>query len=356
MNIREFAGLCGVAPGTASRALSRPQEQARVSRAVYERIHAKAREVGFHVNCHARALFSAKSNTIGCIAGGPMNMLCGYFVESIMPVLTAHGKSFSMYPCCSDLELEAKAFDHMLYNKVDAVIHIPALQADPACASAHIREVLDKYPGHPPVVSIYGGSTFTDFHQIRIPEYRTGQQAAWRQLARGCRKFGTITFRLTNLFSQELNRGYRETLLANGIPPENIKEIILQDMVSATTYAALRDVEGIWCGYHMILLLTCKQLQEVCDLGKLHVDSVYGTELETVFRDLLPATATLESPRNFFNWFGSLVIHKIDLREFSSRAAETALKLCDAPDTPPQIEYLDLISEAFEYGDEPVSQ
>lgn len=350
MNIRDFAKLCGVAPTTVSRALNRPFEKAEVSRQVYERIHATAREVGFHVNYHAKALFSAKSNTIGCIAGGSMNLFCGYLAESIMPILAAHGKSFFMYPCRGDLKLEAKAFELMLYNKVDAIIHIPALLENPLCDSELIQAALKKYPNLSPIVSAYGGTTVGHFHQIRISEYKNGRQAALRQLARGCRKFGIIREHPSNLYSWELIRGYRETLLENGIPPEEIKEAVLLNPIQPGAYEPLRGVEGLWCSYRIMLMLTCRSLQEVCDLSKLHVDTVCAVELEWLCRELLPCTATTGSPRNFLCWFGSLGVHKFNLCEFGVRVAETALKLCDAPDTPPQTEYIDLIPETFEYG------
>ncbi|WP_176014053.1 LacI family DNA-binding transcriptional regulator [Victivallis sp. Marseille-Q1083] len=353
MNIREFAKLCGVAPTTVSRALNRPLEKAEVSRQVYERIHAKAQEIGFHVNYHAKALFSAKSNTIGCIAGGPMNVLCGFFVESIMPTLTSHGKSFFMYPCSGDLKLEAKAFELMLYNKVEAIIHIPALQEDPSRGSGHIDAVLKKYPHRPPIVSVYGGALFDNCYQIRVPEYQTGRQAALRQLACGCRKFGIVKAQLTNLYSQELIRGYRETLLECGVPPEEIREVILQNPIQPGAYEPFRGVDGIWCCYHIMLVLTCRHLQEVCDLSKLQVDTIFAYELEWFYKDLLPCTATTESPRNFLCWFGGLVIHKFHLHDLGRRAAEIALKLCDAPDMSPQTEYIDLIPETFEYGNKP---
>ena len=75
MNIREFAKLCGVAHSTVSRVLNLSLEQSHVSRKTYDRIRAKAVEVGFHVNYYAQAFHSKTSNCLGFIASNRLPML-----------------------------------------------------------------------------------------------------------------------------------------------------------------------------------------------------------------------------------------------------------------------------------------
>ena len=288
---------------------------------------------------------------IACVAGGQANMLCGHIAEGITPVLVRHGKFFSLYPCGGDWKLEAKAFESMLYNKADAIIHIPAPQYADPYSYEHILEVLRQYPKLPPILSVYGGTNYAGFHQIRFREWETGRKAALRHLECGCRKFGLITTRPANIFALELARGYRETLLENGIAPQNLVEVGLGSPILPDAYAPLRDVEGLWCSYYVIFILTSKFLLQVCDLSRMHVDTVFSDESTQSYLNLLPCTATSDSPRSFSGWFGSCVVHKFNLHDLGVRAAETAVRLSDAPDTPPGIDYIDFKTETYHYGD-----
>ena len=61
MTIKEFAGLMGVSTATVSRAFS---GRGRINEETRQEIIAKADEVGYRVNVHARTLGAGRSNLI----------------------------------------------------------------------------------------------------------------------------------------------------------------------------------------------------------------------------------------------------------------------------------------------------
>lgn len=251
MNIREFAALCGVAHSTVSRVMNLSQKDSRTSRATYDRIRAKAAEVGFRVNYHAKALHSRKSNCFGFIVGSWMPMLTEPLLFGISRTLNPKGKNLAIYPCDTTYKAEAEAFDRMMYYGVDAILYISSLQKGLDYSTAHIRKVLETYPEYPPVVTLYGGTNIPGFYQLRFRDYELGKQAAVRQLACGCRKFGIFIPLYSTYMSRRQVRGYRDTLLKNGILSEDIREVSFWPAeVNDGVYSRLKDVDGIWCSHY----------------------------------------------------------------------------------------------------------
>lgn len=344
MNIREFAALCGVSHSTVSRVMNHPPEKARAGRETYDRIRAKAAEVGFQVNYYAQALHSKNTNCLGFIIGGQMSMLTEPLLFGISRTLNLQRKNLAVHPCDNTQEAEAEAFDKMMFYNADAVFYIPSLQKEEKYSTSHIREVLARYPDYPPVIAVYGGTDIPDFFQVRFRDYDIGKQAALRQLACGCRKFGIVISRYSNFMNREMARGYRETLLNNGIPACNIAELsIWPDGEYSESLAELKEVEGLWiCHYVALLLYAQPLLACLGDTGKLHVDCITGIETENMYQGLQPFSKSGKMTETFFHWFGSIVIYKYSLAEVGAKAAEIALQLLLPENTKriPKITYI----------------
>lgn len=348
MNIREFAKLCGHSPSTISRVLNNPFERARASGEVYDKIRARAAEVGFKLNYHAKAMHSNVSDCIGFIAGSYMHLLCGEIQSGIASALKPRRKLLSVYTCENSTKGEAAAFEEMFYSRADAIVYVPAMQPAGAYKSAHIRNILKKHPNHPPIVTVYGGLKLPSLHQICFRDYETGKSAALRQLKLGCKKFGIIDSYLTCPANIERMRGYRRTLISNGVSEKNIRQISVLMPENPNIFDELKGVDGIWSSYYIILLMSSYGLNNIGNPKKLHIDCVSGDETD-LFCSAIERMATSHmQSASYKDAFGSLVLHKFSLKEIGERAAEMALRICAEKPKLPQIEHLEFTAEHFQ--------
>lgn len=329
MNMREFAALCGVSLSTVSRVLSHSREEAEVSKKTYDRIRAKAAEVGFKVNYYAQVLHSRNSNCLGFLVGSRMPLLTEPLLHGLTRSLNLRQKHFALHFGDDAPEKEADAFDRMVAYNAETVFYIPSFQKGGNYSTRHIRRILEKYPEYPPVITLYGGTDIPGFHQVGFRDYETGKQAALRQLACGCRKFGVIALLYSNLMHREMIRGYRRTLLENGVPARNIKECFVgYEETPADAFETFRDAEGLWFSHYVLLLHCARRLLDRTGDGKrLHIDCLCGTETEILYHQLQPQPRSGDMPDDFLHWFGSLMIYKFQVEDIGAKAAEIALQL-----------------------------
>ncbi len=347
MNMREFAKLCGVSHSTVSRVLNHSPEDAEVSRKTYDLIRTKAAEVGFKVNYYAQVLHSRNSNCLGFIVGSRMPLLTEPLLHGLSRILNLRQKHFALHFGDDIPENEADAFDRMIAYNAEAVFYTPSLQKG-GYSTRHIRRILAKYPDYPPVITLYGGTDIPEFHQVGFRSYETGRQAALRQLACGCRKFGIVALLYSNLMYREMIRGYRQTLLENGIPARNIKECLMGHE-GAPVFEAFRDVEGLWFS-HYVLLLHCTRplLARTGGSKRLHIDCLCGAETEILYHQLQPGPCSGGVTDDFLHWFGSLTIYKFRAEDIGVKAAEIVLQLSRANASKvPRITCLDLTPVLF---------
>lgn len=177
MNMREFAKLCGVAHSTMSRVLNRPLSDAQVSKDTYDRIRAKATEVGFKVNCYVQILHSRNSNCFGFITGNRVHMLAETLLYGVSQSLNPENKNLSIHLCDDMQEVEA-AFEKMTLYDADVIFYVPPIQKGENYSSRYMDKILKKYPQCSPVVVLYGGANTSGFCQIRLRDYEIGSQAA----------------------------------------------------------------------------------------------------------------------------------------------------------------------------------
>lgn len=350
MNIREFAALCGVAHSTVSRILNQPLERSRAGKETYERVRAKAAEVGFKVNYYAQALHSKNSNCLGLIIGGWMQLLVDPLLYGITNTLNMQEKHLSVLTCDATLESEADAFEKMLIYNAEVVLYIPARQKGNNYSSRHIRKVLDKYPHYPPVIALYGGTDIPDFYHVGFRDYETGKRAALRQLKKGCRKFGIIEPLYRNFMFREMARGYRDTLRINGIPASDIKELFFWTKgFTVNPSEQLRDIEGIWCGHYVLLLHCVPQLVKLIgDIRHLHVDTICGVETMEIYRNLQPSLGVDGFQMDFPHWFDSMTIYQYNAQDIGVKAAEIVLQFSQEDmETIPKTTYMKLTSVSF---------
>ena len=338
MNMREFAKLCGVAHSTVSRVLNRPLADAQVSKETYDRIRAKAAEVGFKVNYYAQIFHSRNSNCFGFITGNRVHMLAETLLYGVSQSLNPENKNLSIHLCDDMQEVEA-AFEKMVLYNADAVFYVPPIQKGKNYSSRYMDKIMKKYSHFPPVVVLYGGAGTPRFYQIRLHDYEIGRQAALRQLNRGCRNFVILCSLYSYMMNREMGRGYRETLLENGVPSKKIKELFFWPDGNEN-YAKMRGADGMLCSHFLVLLHSAPVFLPHVDPAKLHVDCPCGTEMENTHRLFSPAGTFKKNDIRCI--FGSVMIHQYKIQDIGAKGTEVALQLSrNGGDAVPPITYID---------------
>ncbi len=338
MNIRNFATICGVSISTVSRALSRPFEQAEMSRELYDKIREKAAEVGYSPNYHAKVLHTQVSNNIGFIAGSPLPMNCGSAIEGISSVFSPLDKGLMAFPCNNDPRKEVEALASMIYRKMDAIIYFPHQYPSGQGNFQHLPDELKKTPHPPPVIAIMSGIDSPLFFQVRCREYAIGQRAARRHLAEGCRIFGILDAKITTLRNEEIIRGYTETLLENGVPPENIRPVNLSVPFVAEEFEMLRGVDALWACYLVGLPGCFEYLEKICRISELHIDTHTFTETVILLDVLLTSYFKRAQKKHPFK---SLMVSQTSMFDLGVRTAKMTLKILKNKRLKPYTEYVE---------------
>ncbi len=342
MNIRELAAHCNLSISSVSRALNNPLEKAQMSRKTYDRVHTVARELGYRPNYYARAFHKKASNCIGFIGGSGMNYIGVTLLEGLSDVLDSHEMTTYLSPTRNDLQREIKAFDKMFYRNVDAIVYMPILQ-EGKYRIDHLNQLLKENPDHPPILSILGGVEHPDMFQLWMKDAEAGRKAALRQLQLGCRKFGIISTIYQAPSEGYAINAYRNTLLANGVPPENINEVNIQHIFPEEKREILRGIDGLWIVYYLIIPVSYHALSRVCNLKKLHVDTVSTLENEDL---LFWLQMGFDRTKRIGDYFASLNVFQYSSYQIGVQTGEMAIRMINTPNLKPyklELEWNDFI-------------
>lgn len=323
MNIRKFAKLCGVSVSTVSRALGHPPEEAQISRNLYDKIRAKAKELDYRPNYYAQRMQSSHSNNIGFIIGNVFKLVSGELVDAVASEFTPLQKTLSLFACPNGVKDIAPALEKMIHQGMDAIIIHPNTYEDEAEMQVMINSLQKRFSRLPPIVTIFSQLDLPEAFQVRIDEEETGRRAALRQLACGCGKFGILSHVTSNPRSEMIIDSYRETLVANGIAPERIVRVNAEYMASPESLQSLEGIDGMWLSFLLSMPGMRPGLEQVCQLDTLHVDSFTSIESLTMFSWLRPTIGTKESRLHPFK---SLFLGVVSLREAGICAAKMALE------------------------------
>ncbi len=337
MNIREFAAHCKLSIASVSRALNNPPETAQMSRKTYDYVHAEARELGYRPNYHARAFHTHRSGCVGIIGGSSMKYIGIALLEGIADVLDDRGIATYLASTRDEIEREAGAFDRMFYRNVDAIIHMPALQ-EGEYRTDRLAGLLKNNPGHPPILSILGGAEIPGTFRLRMKDAEAGREAALRQLKLGCRRFGVIGTLRRSPAENDGIRAYRNTLFENGVSPLNIREISIRHNFPDSRQEELRDIDGAWIVYYLLVPTCFQVLRRVCDPKKLHIDTVSTLENREL---LLWLQLDADCALSIRDHFASLNIFQYSVYRIGVQTGETVVKLINAPALKPYTQELE---------------
>jgi LacI family transcriptional regulator len=208
--IRDVARAAGVSIKTVSRVVNK---QGEVSDETRRRVLATIQELGYRPSKVARALVTQRTDTVGLILGDISNP---FFSEVARGVLdTAQAAGYDVFLCNSDYdpEQEIRALHSLADHNVGGMIIFPCWEnreklrsfAGPARPLVVVNRVFDPDPGISLVLNdIRGGARLA-------VDYLVGQ---------GHRNIGMLAGRAAPLQVMERVQGFREGLLANGLPFE----------------------------------------------------------------------------------------------------------------------------------------
>lgn len=123
MTIKEFAELIGVSTATVSRAFS---GRGRINEETRQQIIARADEVGYRVNVHARTLGAGKSNLVALFYPSLEEEEPDYFISEIMQgvsqTLTRESKTLQIHPFTSGANNIGHCRDNILGGMYSGII------------------------------------------------------------------------------------------------------------------------------------------------------------------------------------------------------------------------------------------
>ena len=119
VTLKDIAKVVGYSVNTVSLAL---KDSPRISKATRELIQKTAKEMNYTSNNMARALVLKRTGTIGLIIRNISSLLLTTEAKYIEQYLEQNGYTMYIIASHDDLEMEKKAIDLMLSNKVDGLI------------------------------------------------------------------------------------------------------------------------------------------------------------------------------------------------------------------------------------------
>lgn len=129
VNIKDIAQALGVSSSTVSRALS-PNKNATISKKVSERIHQKAKEMGYVSDINATALRKGETKTIGILIPDILNPIFSSVIKGAQDYLSKKGYvTFSLSSDNNPL-LAEEAVNTLIARRVDGILLVSAFLED----------------------------------------------------------------------------------------------------------------------------------------------------------------------------------------------------------------------------------
>ena len=331
MTIRELAARCNLSISSVSRAMNNPPETAQMTQETYKRVHDIAEKFGYRPNFYAKAFFKKTSNCIGFIHGTALNYVGVPLLEGLSDVFDRHDMTVALSSTHDEVARETEAFDRMFYRNVDAIIYLPAIRKG-KYTIGHLKKLWKDNPEHPPVLSLLGGVMVPGMFQLCMKDAEASREAALRQLQLGCRKFGIVNSPFTSPAGDSAIEAYRNTLLKNGIPSQEINEVRIWHTFPHEKLELLRDIDGLWVIDHLLIPECHHALSRLCDLKKLHIDTVSTIENETLLQWL---QVDMNFTRSITEHYGSLNIFHYSSYQIGAKAAEMIMKIIEQPSSAP---------------------
>lgn len=258
--IHDIAKTLNVTASTVSRALN---DHPRISEETKRIVKAAAQKAGYRLNGVASALRSGRTYTIGVIVPTADRSFFSAVVRGIEEVANIAGYNVMICQSNDSYQAEVKDVNALLRAQVDGVVLSLAKETSDFQHFEHLQEqgvplvLFDRVTHHP------GVSTVT------IDDYWGAYKATEHLIEQGCRRIATLAGKYQNLnIYKERLRGYREALVAHGLPVEEAYICIANLDIeggragAATLFDLPEPPEAIFCASDYSALGALQYLKE----------------------------------------------------------------------------------------------
>lgn len=289
--LRDVAQKAGVSIKTVSRVVNR---QGEISDATRQRVLAAIAELGYRPSKVARALVTQRTDTIGLVLGDITNP---FFPEVARGVLdTAEPQGYNVFLCNSDgdLQRETRILESLLDHGVDGIIIFPTFDLEPA-----LRRLAGS---ERPVVVVNRPYALPHVSAVMIHTRRGAQLAVEHLIAQGHTAIAMLSSRAEETGKLARVQGYRETLLAHGLPLREewiAAGLPVQARGRETTRALLTRYPEITAIFAYNDLLALGAIEACHELGRRVPDdcAVVGFDDIPLAGAVCPALTTVRVPK-----------------------------------------------------------
>lgn len=332
MSLREFAEKIGVSPGTVSKALN-PNPKYRISpqKSVY--IQEKAREYGFLVSSETRAVRKQKKDLrIGLVCGSALSMLGGFLWEGAQEYCLSQGAELLVDCCGYSLGEENTALRRMAGKQIDALIYWSTCRDAAHRNSRRLFSRANNVAAALPLIYIGDTPVPESAFSLLFHDEQFAAETAKRHIKSGCRNF--VILRFNYAWSSDFMAAgkYRETLLVNGVPEQNIREVCAFADSDAKDLSALKNADALWTEHGFMLYTHLEWLARYTDLHRLHVGGVGFIEFALTFQNLFyPTLKALNRKAPLAELFADSATQFYSLRRIGETAAQKAIEIARNP-------------------------
>jgi LacI family transcriptional regulator len=316
VTMKDIARELGVSIGTVSKVLRNHPD---ISSETRERVRTRMRELNYRPNLAARALVTGRSHSIGLVVPDLVHPFFGEVAGGLS--MTLRKKSYSLIISSSgeDLEMECRAIDQLLAQRVDALV-LASSQRDP-------EFFLNLEKQKTPFVLIDRQPEGGNENFVGVDDEEVGRIATEHLIEVGCRRIAHIGGPAISTAVGRL-RGYRRALERHGLlfdPAYAISREHADEASDVSGYAAMKQLlaaksppDGVFC------------FNDPTAMGAMQAAIEKGIRIP---QDL----ALVGSGNVRYAKFLRVPLSTVDQQseEIGGRAAKLALKLIDSK-TPPK--------------------
>jgi LacI family transcriptional regulator len=207
--IHDIAKKLNITASTVSRALN---DHPRISEATKKSVHKTALKLNYQPNHIAAALRNGRSNIIGIIVPTIDRSFFASIVRGIEEIANASRYNVMICQTYDNYEKEVATVEALLNARVDGIM---ASYAKETRDFDHFLKVKEKGI---PVILFDRSNDDLEVSQIVIDDFLGAYKATEHLIQQGCKRIAHFTNTLKISIYKERLRGYREALLANGLP------------------------------------------------------------------------------------------------------------------------------------------
>jgi LacI family transcriptional regulator len=232
VNMYDIAKMLGVSTATVSRAL---KNDPAVSKATRKKVMDAAKKIGYRPNSFASNLRSRKTYTIGVI----VHELKSHFIISVLTgiekVTAEAGYNIIITHSSEQVKKEIDNANNLFYKRVDGLIASLSYTTEDL---SHFDQFVQKGT---PIVFIDRVEDDAAGTKVVIDNVRAGYAVTEHLIHQGCRDIVHVTGSLKrNVYADRLT-GYRQALLAHGLPYREDR-VIVNDLSSEAAVAAGQQI------------------------------------------------------------------------------------------------------------------